>query len=85
MLGKTSIHSYSNARGSIKVFGFELVDSANDTIHLSAFGDLADSFHDLIQIGKLYIVSNDTVKPENINHNHLDSKWEGSLSATSIV
>lgn len=70
---------------SEKVFGFDLVGSANDTIHLSACGDLADSLHDLVQIGKLYMVSNGTMKPTNTNYNHLDSKWEVSLSATSTI
>ena len=52
---------------------------------ISTFSDMVDSLHDLVQIGKLYMVSNDTVKPTNTNYNHLDSKWEVYLFATSIV
>ena len=43
MLAKTSLHTYNNARGSSIVFGFELIDRDEDEIHISAFGEVAES------------------------------------------
>lgn len=83
--GKIFVHSYNNDWGFEKVFGFELIDFTNDTIHLSDFGNLKDSLHDLLQIGILYMVSNGIVKPANTKLNHLDIKSEFYISATCVV
>ena len=41
VIAKTNIHEYGNQRGSAKVFGFELVNSSHNEIHISAFNELA--------------------------------------------
>ena len=57
-----NIHEYGNQRGFGKVFGFDLVNASHDEIHISALNELALSLYDQIQIGIVYMVSNDTVK-----------------------
>jgi len=64
---KTSLKAYNNVRGSEKVFGFDLINRDKEEIHLSTFAELAESLYNLIQVGQLYIVSNDTVREANPN------------------
>jgi replication factor A1 len=82
---KTSLKAYTNARGSGKVFGFDLINRDREEIHLSAFAALAESLYNLIQVGQLYIVSNGTVKEANPIYNHLNNKWEIYLFAASTI
>lgn len=82
---KTTLRNYNNLHGSGKVFGFDLIDRDRDEIHLFAFPKLVDSFYNIIQVEKIYIVSNDTVKETNRNYNHLKKKWDIFLFVVSTI
>ena len=64
VLLKTPLKNYNTARGSGKIFGFDLIGRDKDEIHLSAFDDLAESLYNLIEVGQLYIVSNGTISKQ---------------------
>ena len=55
------------------MFGFDLVISSHDEIHIFAFNELELSLYNQIQIGVVYIVSNGTVKASNPIFNYLKS------------
>lgn len=61
---KGTVRTYHNARGEGKVFSFDLVDSAGGEIKVTAFTDACDKFYDLIQKGKVYMVSKASLKPK---------------------
>ena len=82
---KTNIHEYGNQRGSIKVFGFDLVDASHNEIHISAFNELALYLYDQIEIGIVYIVSNGTIKASNPIFNHLKSHNDSFLGSSSTI
>ena len=62
VIAKTKLHEYGNQRGSRKIFGFDIVNSSHDEIHISALNELALSLYEQIHIGIVYIVSNGRVK-----------------------
>ena len=61
---KGTIRRYNNARGEGKVFSFDLVDAAGGEIKVTAFTDACDKFFDLIQKGKVYMISKASLKPK---------------------
>lgn len=61
---KGTVRTYHNARGEGKVFSFDLVDSAGGEIKVTAFTDACDKFYELIQKGKVYMVSKASLKPK---------------------
>lgn len=61
---KGTVRRYNNARGEGKVFSFDLVDAAGGEIKVTAFTDACDKFFDLIQKGKVYMVSKASLKPK---------------------
>ena len=69
---KGTIRRYSNARGEGKVFSFDLVDAAGGEIKVTAFTDACDKFHDIIQKGKVYMISKASLKPKRpVSHHTL--------------
>lgn len=61
---KGDLRRYSNARGEGKVFSFDLVDAAGGEIKATAFTDACDKFYDVIQKGKVYMISKASLKPK---------------------
>ena len=41
---KTNIHEYTNQRGLVKLFDFDLLDCSGEEIHVSTFNNFFDSF-----------------------------------------
>lgn len=66
-IAKKTLRTYNNICSSEKVFGFDFIDWDRDEIHLFALDELAESFYNIIQVGKLYNVLNDTIKETNPN------------------
>jgi replication factor A1 len=82
---KGDIHRYNNAKGDGKVFSFDLLDSDGGEIRVTCFNALVDRFYDIIEVGKVYIVSKGTLKPARKDFNHLSNEWEIFLDKTSTV
>lgn len=82
---KGDLRRYNNARGDGKVFSFDLLDSDGGEIRATCFNAVVDRFYDVIEAGKVYLVSKGTLKPAQKNFNHLNNEWEIFLEAASIV
>ena len=67
------------------MYGFDLVNSSHDEIHISAFNQLALYLYEQIHLGLVYIVSNGTVKASNPIFNHLKSHTEIFLGSSSTI
>ncbi|KAI7987507.1 Replication protein A 70 kDa DNA-binding subunit A [Camellia lanceoleosa] len=82
---KGEIRRYNNARGDGKVFSFDLLDSDGGEIRATCFNAVVDRFHDIIEVGKVYLISKGSLKPTQKNFNHLKNEWEIFLEATSTI
>ncbi|KAF2287153.1 hypothetical protein GH714_038458 [Hevea brasiliensis] len=82
---KGDLRRYNNARGDGKVFSFDLLDSNGGEIRLTCFNAVVDRFYDVIEVGRVYLISKGSLKPAQKNFNHLNNEWEIFLEATSTV
>ncbi|XP_074273618.1 replication protein A 70 kDa DNA-binding subunit A [Silene latifolia] len=82
---KGDLRRYNNAKGDGKVFSFDLLDSDGGEIRVTCFNAVVDRFYDVIEAGKVYLISKGSLKPAQKNFNHLKNEWEIFLESTSIV
>ncbi|RDX67786.1 Replication protein A 70 kDa DNA-binding subunit C, partial [Mucuna pruriens] len=82
---KGELRHYNNARGDGKVFSFDLLDSDGGEIRATCFNTVADQFYNLIEAGKVYLVSRGSIKPAQKNFNHLRNDQELTLDMTSTI
>uniref|UniRef100_A0A7N0SWG1 Replication protein A subunit n=1 Tax=Kalanchoe fedtschenkoi TaxID=63787 RepID=A0A7N0SWG1_KALFE len=82
---KGDLRRYNNAKGDGKVFSFDLLDSEGGEIRVTCFNAVVDRFYDVIEAGKVYVISKGSLKPAQKNFNHLKNEWEIFLEATSVV
>lgn len=83
--GKGDLRRYHNAKGEGKVFHFDLLDAEGGEIRATCFNNVADQFHDRIEIGKVYMVSKGLLKAAQKTFNHLRNEWEIFLENSSTV
>ena len=81
---KTPLKTYSNAKGSGKLFNFDTVDESGE-LRITAFNAEADKFYDLIERGKVYLISKGSVKPANKRFSSLNADYEVTLNNFSII
>ncbi|KAF9615019.1 hypothetical protein IFM89_021590 [Coptis chinensis] len=82
---KGDLRRYNNAKGDGKVFSFDLLDSDGGEIRVTCFNSLVDKFYDVVEVGKVYMVSKGSLKPAQKNFNHLKNEWEILLETASTV
>ncbi|EEF48016.1 replication factor A 1, rfa1, putative [Ricinus communis] len=82
---KGDLRRYNNARGDGKVFSFDLLDSDGGEIRVTCFNAVVERFYDVIEVGRVYLISKGSLKPAQRNFNHLKNEWEIFLEATSTV
>ncbi|CAM8887162.1 unnamed protein product [Rhodiola kirilowii] len=82
---KGDLRRYNNAKGDGKVFSFDLLDSEGGEIRVTCFNAVVDRFYDIIEVGKVYVISKGSLKPAQKNFNHLKNEWEIFLDTTSTV
>ncbi|XP_074283331.1 replication protein A 70 kDa DNA-binding subunit A-like [Silene latifolia] len=82
---KGELRHYNNPRGDGKVFSFDLLDSEGGEIRVTCFNAVVDQFYDMIEVGKVYLISKGTLKPAQKNFNHLSNDHELFLDTTSLV
>lgn len=82
---KGDLRRYNNARGDGKVFSFDLLDSDGGEIRVTCFNAVVDRFYEVIEVGKVYLISKGSLKPAQKNFNHLKNEWEVFLEASSSV
>ncbi|RZB93176.1 Replication protein A 70 kDa DNA-binding subunit C isoform B [Glycine soja] len=82
---KGELRHYTNARGDGKVFSFDLLDSDGGEIRATCFNAVADQFYNVIEAGKVYLISRGSIKPAQKNFNHLRNDQELTLDVASII
>lgn len=82
---KGELRRYNNARGEGKVFSFDLLDSDGGEIRATCFNAVADQFYNVIEAGKVYLVSRGSIKPAQKSFNHLRNEHEITLDITSVI
>ncbi|KAG4949424.1 hypothetical protein AAZX31_15G165800 [Glycine max] len=82
---KGDLRRYNNARGDGKVFSFDLLDSDGGEIRVTCFNAVVDRFYNVIEVGKVYMISKGSLKPAQKNFNHLKNEWEILLESSSMV
>ncbi|XP_077244745.1 replication protein A 70 kDa DNA-binding subunit A-like [Tasmannia lanceolata] len=82
---KGELRRYNNPRGEGKVFSFDLLDSDGGEIRVTCFNAVADQFYDVIEVGKVYLISKGSLKQAQKNFNHLNNDWEIFLESTSTI
>ncbi|KAL6912024.1 hypothetical protein ACP4OV_000829 [Aristida adscensionis] len=82
---KGEIRRYNNAKGGGKVFSFDLLDSDGGEIKVTCFNTLVDRFYEVVEVGKVYIISRGSLKPAKKDFNHLNNEWEIFLEFQSTI
>lgn len=82
---KGDLRRYNNAKGDGKVFSFDLLDSDGGEIRVTCFNAVVDRFYDIIEVGKVYMISKGSLKPAKKNFNHLNNEWEIFLESSSTI
>lgn len=61
---KQNVRTYTNARGEGKLFSVMFTDDSGE-IKCTGFNSGVDKFYDLLEVNKVYMVSNCSIKPAN--------------------
>ena len=67
------------------MFSFDVVDYDGGEIGATCFNAVADQFYNVIQAGKVYLISRGSIKPTQKNFNHLRNDQELTLDVASII
>ncbi|XP_016960724.1 replication protein A 70 kDa DNA-binding subunit [Drosophila biarmipes] len=81
---KSSIRTWSNARGEGKLFSMDLMDESGE-IRATAFKEQCDKFYDLIQVDSVYYFSKCQLKPANKQYSSLNNAYEMTFSGETVV
>jgi len=72
---KSDIRTWNKASGSGKLFSMDLMDESGE-IRVTAFKDQCDAFYDKTVVGKVYYISNCSVKAANKQYSKLNNEYE---------
>ncbi|KAL6974591.1 Rpa1ap [Sarracenia purpurea var. burkii] len=64
---------------------FDLLDYDGGEIRGTCFNAVVDRFYEIIEVGKVYLISEGSLKPPQTNFNRLINGWEILLEASSTV
>lgn len=81
---KSDIRTWNNAKGSGKLFSMDFMDESGE-IRATAFKEQCDMFYDMIQVGKVYLISNCQVKAANKQFSKLRNDYELTFKDNVIV
>lgn len=84
MVGKTEVKKWANAKGDGKLFSATLVDASGE-IRMTAFKDACDKFFDVVQNGRVYLISNALVKIAKKQFGGVKNDYEIHLETNSLV
>ncbi|KAG4953814.1 hypothetical protein JHK87_039408 [Glycine soja] len=69
----------------LQVFSFDVADFDGGEIRATCFNAVADQFYNVIEAGKVYLISKGSIKPAQKNFNHLHNDQELTLDVASII
>lgn len=84
VMNKTNVRTWSNSRGEGKLFSFELIDESG-ALRVTGFNEECDKFFDMLEIDKVYYVSNGTLKEANKKFTSIKNDYEMTLRRDSLI
>jgi len=81
---KSDIRTWNNAKGSGKLFSMDLMDESGE-IRATAFKDQCDAYYNMIEVGKVFLISNCSVKAANKQYSKLRNDYELTFKDNVIV
>ena len=85
VLSKTDLHTFTNSRGLVHAFIFDIIDITGSEKHITFFNMQETQFHSSINISKLYTISNGLIKPAKKQFNYSKNDCEINLSSNSTI
>ena len=82
---KSQMRTFSNDRGSGKVFSVDLLDKDGGEIKASFFNASADKFYPEIEAGKIYTFSKGNVKVANKRYSTSKHNYEINFDAEAVI
>jgi replication factor A1 len=82
--GKTEIKKWANPRGEGKLFSCTLTDASGE-IRMTAFKEACDKFFDIVENGRVYIISNAIVKISKRQFGSVKNDYEIHLENNSLI
>ncbi|KAF8725645.1 hypothetical protein HU200_020187 [Digitaria exilis] len=73
---KTDLRHFTNPKGPGKVFSFDLLDAEDGEVHATCFNLQAEQYFDLIEVDKVYLISDGSLKPAQKKFNPLNNEYE---------
>ena len=81
---KSDIRRWSNSRGEGHLFSMDLVDESGE-IRATAFKDQCDKYYNMIEIGKVYYITQGTLKAANKQYSTLNNDYEMTFRDSTEV
>lgn len=81
---KGQMKEWKNSRGEGKLFSFTVSDESG-SIRITCFNEEAVKFLEIVEVEKVYTVSNATLKPANQQYNNTSHDYEMTLRRDSVV
>lgn len=82
---KSDIRTWSNARGTGKLFSVDLLDKQGGQIRATMFGDACDKFFQVFQENKVYTISRGNLKLANKRFSAIPNEYELTLNADAEI
>jgi len=73
---KSDLRHFINAKGTGKVFSFDLVDAEGGEVRATCFNLQAEQYFDLIEVDKVYLISEGSLRPAQKKFNPLNADYE---------
>jgi replication factor A1 len=82
---KSQMRTFSNDRGSGKVFSVDLLDKDGGEIKASFFNGSADKFYNTVEAGKVYTFTKGNVKVANKRYSTSKHNYEINFDADAVI
>ncbi|RHN66863.1 putative replication factor A protein [Medicago truncatula] len=83
---KGHLRHYNSPEGYLKAFSFDVLDSDGGEVQVTCLNDVIDSFYEVIEVGKVYLISKAGLIPVGSKDlKHLKIDWEIMLNSNSTV
>lgn len=80
VMNKSDMRTFSNPKtGDSSVFSFDVCDESAE-IRISAWREIAERLHPIIEVGKTYLISKGQLKPANKRYSTLNNAYEITLN-----
>ena len=84
VIQKSPIKTWINSRGEGRLFSMSLVDETGE-IRATAFNNECDENYEKIEVGKVFYISNGSLKPANELYNACNNDYEMTLEKSTVI